>query len=190
MWDLEEVEVSLSDSGRDVAKTNPKWCSDEDLPTALLKWPLPQRCGDKLVFQIIPRTVGISILSLDLSFSSSASNPFSVSSFRREIPGHCHYYRDISFSRGLVVYTNRDPRKKGGQRLVVCRPRWVTSVVPQTLRALDDGDDTSQLVLELVEHSIPFLPHSSLFDAFSSRVVFYDDSARFHVGSFVVTRSS
>ena len=184
--------MSLSDSGRGVVKTNPKWCSDKDLPTPLLKWPPPQRHGD-LIFQIIPRTVGISILSLDLSSSSSSvsgSRSFSISGFRQGICGHCHYHRDISFSRGLVVYTNRDsPYEREGQRLFVCRPTWVVArVASQTFGEGDDDNDT-QLALEQVSHRIPFIPHSSVFDAFSSRVVLYDSaSARLYLGSFVVTR--
>jgi len=183
VWDLDEVEVSLSDSGSGILK-NPKWNFVERIPTPLIDWPPSQRCGDS-VFLIIPRTVGISILSFALSSSVSGSFSFSVSSFREVVSVHSHDRCDTSFSRDLVVYANCDPHKTGGPRWVVCRPTW------KLVDGLDDDDSGRQLALERVsDHPMPFLPYTSLFDAFSSRVVFYRDSARFYIGSFVVVRPS
>ena len=164
VWDLDEVKVSFGDGELDVAKT-PRWASTERLFGIHDDWPPPRVVGN-VVHQIIPKSAGLSILSLRLS----AHGPVSVSISQPETK-HYHYFANISFSRDLLAYSVSNITL-GKRSFVLCR---------------SNGSD--QLSLNFTYLPIPFMPYCMYFDAFSSRVVLYGNP-EFYIGSFLLLPQS
>jgi len=177
LWDLDEVDEPFSGNGKSVATVS-KWSSTEILPTPLQNWPLPQRHGDA-VFQIIPRTVGISVLS----FKISASGP--LCAYIRELSSlHRHYPRDVSFSRDALVFCIRDSYARGAPLSY----SFILCYLAYTGRTIDD--DYDHISFNSISCSIPFMSGRTYLDAFSSRVVFYDIlHSCLDVGSFGQSRA-
>ena len=178
LWDLDKVEVTFSSTpGRDVAKARPKWTSPRNTLTLLTHddWPPPKIVG-KVFYQVIPKDTGITILSFQLS---PVDGPISVCTDQEESL-YSHSSPQVSFSRDLLAYSfslniQGLPRVQSDERrFTLCR--------------YDIWDRLSILSLDITLFSIPFPPPDwTLFDAFSSRVVFYQ-RPYFYIGSFVAPR--
>ena len=162
LWDLSLVPVFHNDEDSVAART-PQWC--EAMPDMVQYWPEPWVVDD-VVYQILPKSFGMMIMTLPLASTSFPPNLLSVFE-----PEHEHSFHSFSSSRGFLAYTDVD-------KIVSTHPSRKAFNI---LRIHHRGNRPSFTVQG---YDIPFqpTPYTPALDMYTSRLIFYSRS-RVHLCS-------